>query len=99
MAYVHRESDRNLTGWTCSLSHTPEDGHALLQLPQIEKWCIRKVFEWIKATSDNLCSPLISKVQRPLTFKLHPNSTSFFQARDGPETCEFSAHESLLILV
>lgn len=89
IAYVHRGWDRNLTGSTHSLSHTPENGRALLQLPQIEKWCIRKVFEWIKATSGNLCSPLISKVWRPLTYQPHPNSTIFFDwvGRTFTHTC------------
>lgn len=79
IAYVHRGWDRNLTGWTRSLSHSPENGHRLLQLRQIEKWCLRKVFEWIKATLGNLCSPLISKVRRPLNYEPRPNSSNFIE--------------------
>lgn len=77
------------TSRTRSLSHSSENGQALLQLPQIEKWCLRKVFEWIKATLGNLCSLLISKVWRPLAYEPHHNSTSFL----------IEIGESLLILV
>lgn len=69
--YTEGEAEITQAGPT-GRSYTPKkqkqkNASAIHQLPQIEKWCIKKVFEWIKATRGNLCSFLISKVRRPLT--------------------------------